>query len=657
MSSAPPDRPTGPPAVRRSVGDRCQVPGANSTALREVHGTYPLTVLSSGDLRRWAFRAEAALKDCRRRLDALNVFPVPDGDTGTNLFMTVHAALESLVRGYLTVAPAGGVVAGTQALAQHMLFCAQGNSGVILSQLLRGLADALEAPVQTPADGAGPAAGVDPVVNGALAAKMLHGAACAARRAVSEPVEGTILTVADAAADAARAAAGAGADLAGVVDAAFRGADEALARTPEQLPLLARAGVVDAGGAGLVVILRALHEVVMGRAADVDGDAGGRADRTQWWLEGAATPVGEREPAVVDGGAYEVMYLLEGCLDDDAERLRARLLRLGDSVMVVGDQRLRTVHVHVDDAGAAVEAAVGLARMSGVRVSWLGGAAPPPDAGACECPVTGSGGRAASGHPTPGRAASEGPAGASTPKRSGPLGPQVPGMPARPAPGTTARTTGAVACAAGHGLAAAFGRAGAHCVDSRPGHRATTGDILEAVIATGCPDVVVQPNDEDARLAAQAAARLASDRGVRVHVLATSSPIEGLAAMAVLDPADDLAGNAARMSDAAGTVRCGRLAVATRTAVTEQGPCRAGDVLGFVGDTVVALGTDPVELALRLVERLAWDDAELVTLVAGRQDPDLLKRVAARLAQDRPDLEVTCLLGGQPVDVLLVGVE
>lgn len=203
----------------------------------------------------------------------------------------------------------------------------------------------------------------------------------------------------------------------------------------------------------------------------------------------------------------------------------------------------------------------------------------------------------------------------------------------------------------------AFQAAGARVADNRPGRRATTGDMLEAIVGTGCAGVVVLPNDDDAMLAAQAAARLAGEQGVRVHVIAAGSPVGGLAAMAVFDPDADLADNLARMTDAARAVRCGRVAVATRSAVTEKGPCRAGDVLGFVGDTVVALDTDPVELAVRLVDRLARADAELVTLIAGQQEPDLAERVAARLAQHRPELETTCLIGGQPVDALLVGVE
>lgn len=617
MSSAPPVRPAGP----------------------------PLTALSGGDLRRWAFRAEAALKAYRRRIDALNVFPVPDGDTGTNLFMTLHSALEGLVGGYLTDAPAVDVVAGTQALTQHMLFSARGNSGVILSQLLRGLSDALDgvdAGTATTAtdDPTGSAARREPAVDGVLAARMLRGAARAARRAVSEPVEGTILTVADAAADEAQAVAADGGALADIVDAAFWAADRALARTPAQLPPLGRAGVVDAGGAGLLVVLGALREVVLGRAAD----AGDYPGQTRWWVDDAPTPYDEREPDAGSGGAYEVMYLLEGCADDDADGLRAHLLRLGDSVMVVGDRRLRTVHVHVDDAGAAVEAAVGLGKLSGVRVAWLG--APGLPAG----PASGT----ASG-------TAECPMGGPPPSVASPGEPSSSGGSLRDAsaasPVLRSTSTGAVACAPGPGLVTAFQAAGARVADNRPGRRATTGDILEAIVGTGCAGVVVLPNDDDAMLAARAAARLAGEQGVRVVVIGTDSPVGGLAAMAVFDPDAALDDNVGRMSDAARTVRCGRVAVATRSAVTEEGPCRAGDVLGFVGDTVVALDTDPVELTVRLVDRLARADAELVTLIAGQQEPDLAERVAARLAAHRPELETTCLIGGQPVDALLVGVE
>lgn len=585
----------------------------------------PLSTLDAADLRRWAFRAESNLKVHRQLIDALNVFPVPDGDTGTNLFMTLHSALGGLVGTYLRQSPDVSVVPGAQALAQHMLLSARGNSGVILSQLLRGLADALAA--EPPSDG---------IIDGPLAARMLRGGAQCARRAVSEPVDGTILTVADAAAEGGERAAARGGSLAQVTGEALEAAVRALANTPGQLPPLARAGVVDAGGAGLVVLLGALHEVVTGVAPGRNG----YVDPTRWWVGGVPKPLRGGEPHQSGSGAYEVMYLLEACSDDDADRLRDRLGRLGESVMVVGDRRLRTVHVHLDDAGAAVEAGLGIGRLSAIRITWLAGdstAAQPTGRSGCrvDTPVE--------------------PADTSHGTLAEDL--VVDSTDDLPEEAVAAARVGAVACAPGPGLIAGFRDAGAQVVENRPGHRATTGLILAAVTATGSSEVVVLPNDSDALLAAQAAAQLACAQGLAVHVIPTVSPIQGMVALAVLDPAGALPDNLARMTEAAALVRCGRVAFATRPAHTDVGVCRAGDVLGLIGESVVVLDVEPVEVAMRLLDRLDVADAELVTLVSGQDHPQLGDRVAARISRRWPTAEVTTLIGGQPVDGLLVGVE
>ncbi|MBK8436946.1 MAG: DAK2 domain-containing protein [Austwickia sp.] len=576
-----------------------------SAVAREGDRTTPLMALDGGDLRRWAFRADTALRVHRHQIDALNVFPVPDGDTGTNMFLTLHSALEALVGSYLTQSPQVSVVAGMQALTQHMLFSARGNSGVILSQLLRGMADVVAAEELGP----------HPlVVDAAVVTRMMRGAAGTARRAVGDPVDGTILTVADAAAAAAETALAGGGSLAEVTGAAWEAANTALAHTPRQLPLLARAGVVDAGGAGLVVLLAALDDVVRaarpGRARSAEADS--------WWTGGDPRPIGGSAQAPAAGG-YEVMYLLESCSDDDAERLARRLRRLGDSVLVVGDRRLRTVHVHLEDAGAAVEAGLDMGRLSGVRVAWLGGATTLPSA----------------------------------PGPHGCL--DAPDADITAAP--DAARVGAVAGASGPGLAATFRAAGANTVDSRPGQRATTGQILQAITETGSSQVIVLPNDGDTLMAARAAATLAGHEGRTVHLVPTTSPIQGMVALAVLDPAQDLGANATRMTEAAAVVRCGRVAPATRAASTQAGTCRPGDVLGFIGDTVVAIAADTTAVALMLLEQLGVDRAELVTLVAGAQDPEVGERVAEVIAQRWPAVEVTCLRGGQPVDGLLFGVE
>ncbi|MQA82230.1 MAG: DAK2 domain-containing protein [Streptosporangiales bacterium] len=288
-------------------------------------------------LRDWCRAAADDLFGVRDAIDALNVFPVADADTGTNLHLTMTAAADALAT------RAGEDRAGDAwaALSRAALLGAQGNSGVILSQLLRGVAE------HAPADGP------------ALARALRH-AADVAYAAVGDPIEGTMLTVATAAASAAEVDSTGHADLATVADAAARGAREALDRTPDQLDVLAEAGVVDAGGAGLVVVLEALARACAGRPRE-PGD-----------LPHVPAPRdGVRPPVLAAvGPAYEVMYLLDAA-DDAVEALRDTLGGLGDSLVVVGGDGEWNVHVHVDDAGAAVEAGIGAGRPHRVRVTHL----------------------------------------------------------------------------------------------------------------------------------------------------------------------------------------------------------------------------------------------------------------------------------------------
>ncbi|MCP2324978.1 hypothetical protein HDA40_003485 [Hamadaea flava] len=300
-----------------------------------------LEVLDAAAVRRFAERAVTALGRHRAEIDQLNVYPVPDGDTGTNMHLTMVAARDELaVHSDETASAPTSEAAGL--LARGALMGARGNSGVILAQLLRGIADLI-------ADGS----------PGAVAAGLGEGAK-AARAAVARPVEGTILSVADAAAQAARDVALRAGSLADVVGAALGKAVRALAQTTEQLPALAAAGVVDAGGRGLVVILDALRGEVTGEESHLPEVTGAAAINSAT----AAT-----EEAVGQFG-YEVQYLLDAP-EPAVERLRGTLDRLGDSLVVVGGPDTWRVHVHVADVGAAIEAGVRAGRPYQIGVTDL----------------------------------------------------------------------------------------------------------------------------------------------------------------------------------------------------------------------------------------------------------------------------------------------
>jgi DAK2 domain fusion protein YloV len=296
--------------------------------------------LDAAGIRRWAELGLAALGRHRAEIDALNVFPVPDGDTGTNLFLTFESAAQALREAGAELDMRSTV----RTFAHGALLGARGNSGIILSQLVRGFSEALTAV---------PHVGV--VTQHEMLVSAFRRSAESAYAAVANPREGTVLTVARAAADAV-AGLGPGTSLAALVTTASDAAAEALAHTPEQLEVLARAGVVDAGGKGLVVILDALVETVTGVRRD----------------PGPSAPPIPFDVHDLDegGGAYEVMYLLDS-EEAAVHTLRTRLAELGDSVVVVGGAGLWNVHVHADDVGAVIEVGIEAGRPHRIRVTDL----------------------------------------------------------------------------------------------------------------------------------------------------------------------------------------------------------------------------------------------------------------------------------------------
>jgi DAK2 domain fusion protein YloV len=317
--------------------------------------------LDAAAVRRWCAACLDGLRRHQQEIDDLNVYPVPDGDTGTNLVLTLAAAHEALADEAGEWSERQELGDTLRRLARGALLGARGNSGVIVAQLFQGIAEALGAVV---------------VPDGKALADALERAARLARDAVAAPVEGTVLSVADGAAAAATRIGSA--DLAEVARAAARGAAEALARTPDQLPVLARAGVVDAGGRGLCVLLDALVEVVTGVAAPP-----------------AAAPRRTAAPLRETGSteyAYEVQYLLDAP-EPEIAPLKAALAGLGDSLVVVGvDGATWNVHVHVNDIGAAIEAGIVAGRPHRISVTRFTDQAPPePRARAAVVVVSGAG--------------------------------------------------------------------------------------------------------------------------------------------------------------------------------------------------------------------------------------------------------------------------
>jgi len=527
--------------------------------------------------------ALAALGAAREEIDALNVYPVPDGDTGTNLFLTFESA-RNLMLERIEGDPDGDLRVALTGFARGALLGARGNSGVILSQLVGALLKRIGE--------------AGPHDRSALVfAEGLARATEASYAAVGQPVEGTILSVAKAASEAAaRAAAVSHNRLGHVIRAAASAARDALDRTPEQLQVLKDAGVVDAGGRGLCVILDAAETAVTGkRPIGSTAPLGARAIPVP-------LPTGDLTP---EGPAYEVMYLLDA--DDEAiPRLRRALAPLGDSLVVVGGDGLWNVHVHVDDVGAAVEAGIETGRPYRIRVTHFA---------------------------------------EQVDRRGGHL-----------APARTGRKV--VVVAAGAGLEELFAQAGASVVPARPGRRPSTGQILEAIRDAGAAEMIVLPNDPDSIAVAEAAAQAVRDEGgTRVAVIPTSAQVQGLAALAVHEPGRTFEEDVLHMTSAARHARSGAVTVAARRAMTTAGPCEPGDVLGVIEGDFVVVGDDLFHVATRVLERLLGGGGELVTFVAGADGTALAERCASYLAAEHPTVDVVVYDGGQERYPLLVGVE
>lgn len=532
-----------------------------------------MRTLDAAALRRWCAACVEALDHHREEIDDLNVYPIPDGDTGTNLLLTLQAAAELI--GQERPEGAGPTAA---AMARGALLGARGNSGIIVSQILRGLAEGLTAAAARP-DGQAVADGL------ARAVALAYGA-------VAEPVEGTVLTVARAAAEAAKRAGSD--DLAEVVAAAAAGAASALAETPKQLAVLAQAGVVDAGGRGLVVLLDALVGVVRGATAVRRLQA--RPARDMRALERV------RESGSAEFG-YEVQYLLTAEFGA-VQTMRSELATLGDSLVVVGSgDGLWKVHVHVNDVGAAIEAGVRAGRPERITVTRF------QDQIEAERTAQWTG-------------------------------------------------RAVVAVAPGAELGGLFQAERVHVVDGGPTANPSTAQLLAVIRRTGAAEVVVLPNHSNVTAVADAAAAEARDGGQDVAVVPTRSPVQGLAAVAVADSTRRFPDDVIAMAEAAAATRWAEVTVAVRDAMTSAGRCREGAALGLADGDVVLIGESVEGLACDLVDRLLLAGGEMATVIVGADaPPGLATALSGHLKRTHPTVEVVVYHGGQPHYPLLLGIE
>ncbi|MEP7203392.1 MAG: DAK2 domain-containing protein [Ilumatobacteraceae bacterium] len=529
-------------------------------------------------------------------INRLNVYPVPDGDTGTNMARTLDAVVAELE----LADP--GLDATCNAISHGSLMGARGNSGVILSQILRGLVATLKSATDLTAT---------------KVAEGLEAASKAAYQAVLKPIEGTILTVVRESADAGARAAAGGASLAGMLRAARAAGKEALDNTPELLPVLKDAGVVDAGGAGYLLFLDAALFVVDGEPLpEPDEGAGPTAEQLQL--------VAHRH--TMDGGVdvselrYEVMYFVD-LMDDRIQAFKEAWGEIGDSIVVVGGDGLWNCHVHTNDIGAAIEAALLLdGRPKQIRVTDLF------EEVAEEHLVR--------------EAAMRG-----EPVRTGA------GF------GLPAVTCAVVAVASGDGLAELFGQLGVQgVVTGGQTLNPSTAELLAAVEAVNADQVIVLPNNKNIIPVAEQLDALTT-KSVRV-VPATSMPA-ALAALVVYDPEADVDMNLEEMTDGAQAVATGEITQAIRDTKSDVGAITVGDWIGIVrGDGIVAVSGSLDGAACALLDYLISPGREIVTVITGSgADAGHTDVLLAWILEHRPDVQVEVHRGGQPLYPYLFGVE
>jgi hypothetical protein len=519
--------------------------------------------------------ALASLEANRRRIDDLNVYPVPDGDTGTNLTLTARAIME-----VLEASTASDRATLAKELTRAALMGARGNSGVIFSQILRGAADAL---------------GEAGLLDAATIRRAFRAASDAAYRAVRRPVEGTMLTVIRELAEEAEDPRNADLDHAALLKRLIERGEDALARTPDMLAVLKEAGVVDAGGAGLLEIVRGVSAALSGEPLP---DAPPE-DAHEAGIDAIHQELSEFR--------YCTVFVVEGEWLD-AEALEAELERLGDSLLVVGDETALKIHVHTDEPGKALAFGTALGTIEGVEIANM--------------------------H-------------RQTEQRSERILESVPD------PGLTLET-GVVAVVPGAGNRRLFESYGAtRVIEGGQTMNPSTADILAAIEATPATEVLVLPNNSNVILSAEQAAKLAEKP---VRVIPSRSVPAGLAAIVRYLPSLDAAENETAMLEALEQVATGEVTVASRDVELDGVAVRKGAWLGLADGAAVASSADFDEVACAVVDRLLGDGREVLTLLTGEDEPDL-DDFLRRVQEAHPSVELDVQPGGQPHYPLLLSAE
>ena len=530
------------------------------------------------------------------RINDLNIFPVPDGDTGTNMSMTISAAVKALEA--LDTESAGEVAKAT---ASAMLRGARGNSGVILSLLFRGFAKGLE--------GKDEASGKD-------LAKALGLGVDAAYKAVMKPTEGTILTVAREAFEESAKAVKKTKDPAEIFEVIVEAAEESLNRTPELLPVLKKAGVVDAGGKGLLVIFEGMLSVI--RDGVMIENTGKEINENTESEDAFRSAAAEFDEVINFTYCTEFIVGRDAEIKTPVEDLRAYLETIGDCVVVVDDEEIIKVHVHTEDPGNALQKGLGYGQLLTVKVENM-------------------------------KQQHENAKAENNKKKAKKkaLKPQEP-----------TEEMGFVAVAAGEGLEALFTDLGCNnVVSGGQSMNPSTDDIYAAVMATPAKTVFVLPNNKNIIMAAEQTAKIVEDR--EVVILPTKTIPQGITAMLAFDPDNDVFLNKTAMQDAFSTVSTGQVTFAARDSEFGMKKIKEGDIIALDNGKLTVSDKSPNKALMKLAKNMIDKSATFVTLIYGEgiSEDEANEALAELEAKFGKDVDINLVEGGQPVYYYILGIE
>ena len=540
------------------------------------------------------------LTNNRKQIDDLNVFPVPDGDTGTNMSMTLGNSARELEK--LSGETAGKVA---KVNASALLRGARGNSGVITSLLFRGFAKGI---------------GDDEFVTADNIAAAFELGVEAAYKAVMKPTEGTILTVARVASEYARAALNEGKDALGVFNAAIEGAKTALEQTPELLPTLKKAGVVDAGGKGFVTILEGMMSVfkdgVMIKSSAVA--------ETPAEEEGSVSAAGEFETEITFTYCTEFIVNRSAESDKEPSELRAYLETIGDCVVVVDDDEIIKVHVHTDHPGNAIEKALTFGQLVHMKIENM--------------------------RDQHERAKHDSESAKQKPAKSADRTETfTPVAPTKP--------VGFVSVCAGEGLASLFKDLGVDTIVSGgQTMNPSTDDILRAVESTPAETVYVLPNNKNIIMAAEQTIPISTRKVIVIH---TRTIPQGISAMLSFDPDTDVEANAIEMQKATERIATGQVTFAARDSDFDGHQIKKGELLAMLGGKISFTETDLEKSVMKLLKQMVKRDSQFITVIYGEdvtdeQAAELEEQIQAKFGSKA---EITVINGGQPIYYYILSVE